>query len=52
MARKKNLYVENDMFQNIEEYPLNIALILNILHTEIKYNIATCKLDVHKTCTK
>ena len=46
------LYVKNNIFQKIGEYPLIIAHMLNILHTKIKYNIIPHKLNVYKTFTK
>ena len=54
LGQKKtnNSYVENHIFQNIGEYPLNIACKLNILHGENKSNIVTCNLNVYKTSTK
>ena len=47
-----DLYVENNMFQKIGEYPLNIAHMLNILHAKIKYNVIPYKLNIYKTFTK
>ena len=44
-----DLFVENSIFQKIEKYPLNIAHILIILHTKIKYNIIPYKLNIYKT---
>ena len=46
--KKKDSYVENDTFQKIGEYPLNIARMLNILHGKNKCNIVTYKLNVYK----
>ena len=47
-----DLHVENNIFQKIGEYTLNIAHMLIILHTKIKYNIILYKLNVYKTFTK
>ena len=47
-----DLYVENNMFQKIGKYPLNIARMLNTLHTEIKYNIIPYQLKAYKTFAK
>ena len=44
-------YVENDIFQKIRKYPLNIARMLNILPAKHKCNIVNYKLNVHKTST-
>ena len=46
------LYVKNNIFQKIGEYPLIIAHMLNILHTKIKYNIIPYELNLYKTFTK
>ena len=46
------LYVENSIFQKIGEYSLNIAHMLNILSTKIKYNIIPHKLNVYNAFTK
>ena len=45
-------YVENNIFQKIGEYPLNIACMLNILPAKNKRNIVNYKLNVYKTSTK
>ena len=47
-----DLYVENNIFQKIGEYPSNVAHMLIILHTKIKYNVIPYKSDVYKTFTK
>ena len=47
-----DLYVEKNIFQKMGQYTLNIAHILIILHTKIKYNIILYKLNVYKTFTK
>ena len=45
-------YVENDIFQKIGEYPLNIARMLNILPAKNKCSILNYKLNVYKSSTK
>ena len=50
--KANDFYVENNIFKKIEEYSLNIAHMLNILHTKIKYNIVSYKLNVYKTSIK
>ena len=50
--KANDFYVENNIFKKIEEYSLNIAHMLNILHTKIKYNIVSYKLNVYKTSVK
>ena len=45
-------YVENNIFQKIGEYPLNIVRMLKILPAKNKYNIVNYKLNVYKTSTK
>ena len=57
--RKKNgSYVENDKFQKIGDYPLNIARMLNILHmpvclyAKIKCDIVTYNLNAYKKSTR
>ena len=47
-----DLYVENNMFQKIGKYPLNIAHMLNTLHTKIKYNTISYKLKAYETFAK
>ena len=47
-----DLYVEKNIFKKMGQYTLNIAHILIILHTKIKYNIILYKLNVYKTFTK
>ena len=44
--------VENNIFQKIGEYPLNIACILTILPAKNKCNMVNYKLNVYKTSTK
>ena len=50
--------MENDNFQKIGEYPLNIASMLSILHmsvwsyAKIKCNIVKYNLSVYRTSTK
>ena len=44
--------LENNIFQKIGEYPLNITHMLINLHTKIKFNIIPYKLNVYKTFTK
>ena len=44
--------LENGIFQNIGEYSLNIARMINILHAKIMCNIVKYKLNVYKTSTK
>ena len=46
-----DLYVENGILQKRECF-LNIARVLNILLTKIKYNIATYNLNECKSYTK
>ena len=45
-------YVENNIFQKIVDYPLNIARMLNILPAKSKCNIVNYNLNVYKTSTK
>ena len=47
-----DLYVENGIFQNIGEYSVNIARMINILHAKIMCNIVKYKLNVYKTSAK
>lgn len=49
---KKDLYLENDIFQKVWESPYNIVCMLNILQINSEYNIATYGLHVYKTFTK
>ena len=56
--KKNDLYVENDKFPKIGEYPLKIARMVNILHmpvcpyAKIKCDIVTYNLNAYKTSTK
>ena len=50
--KTNDLYVENNIFQKIGEYPLNIVRMLNILPAKSKCNILNYKLNVYKTSTK
>ena len=54
LGQKKTIdsYVDNDIFQMIGEYSLNIACMLNFLHAKSKCNIVKSKLNVYKTFTK
>ena len=47
-----DLYVENNTFQKIREYNLNIAHMPIILHTKIKCNIIPYNLNSYNTFTK
>ena len=47
-----NLYVENGTLQKLRDCFLNINLILNILLTKLKCNIATYNLNEYKNHTK
>ena len=44
-------YVENDIFQKIGEYSVNIARMLNILLAKMKWNVVKYKLNIYKTST-
>ena len=56
MARNINLKekenMENHIFKKVREFPLKLAHLLKVLLTKFKYNVATCKLIVHKTSTR